>query len=156
MSSISDALKRAQQERERLRSGAPDGSAGVPTEQPEASLASVVLRKSQPVSAGDSLPAVASTSPAAPVTPLADAIRNAPQTPPPAVRAQQAAAETIIEDYASKRKLNLPRSMVVYHERAGAAAEQYRKIRDVLMAGNVKREHQILVVTSAAPERARR
>ncbi len=38
--------------------------------------------------------------------------------------------------------------MVVYHNRSGAAAEQYRKIRDALMAENSKREQQILVLTS--------
>jgi Mrp family chromosome partitioning ATPase len=144
MSSISDALKRAQQERERLRAPNPAEGATSAEGRPETSLASVVLRKyavEVPKEKHDATP---------PVMPLTQAMRNAPATTPaPAVRAQQQAAATIVEDYASKRNLHLPASMVVYHDRAGRAAEQYRHIRDGLMAGNAKREHQVLVITSA-------
>jgi Mrp family chromosome partitioning ATPase len=83
-------------------------------------------------------------------TPLSGAIRRAPAVTPPAVRNEQRAAETIVEDYAYKRRLNLPSSLVVYHDRAGAIAEQYRKMRDALMADNARREPQMLVVTSSS------
>jgi Mrp family chromosome partitioning ATPase len=146
MSSIADALKRAEQERERLRapaSAAGEVSAG---EHPEASLASVVLRKAPETQGGGSVPPP--TAPSVPVTPLADAIRTRPASAP-SPRAVRQKSETIVEDYASKRNLNLPASMVVYHDRAGRAAAQYRQVRDGLMAGNPKREHQVLVITSA-------
>jgi Mrp family chromosome partitioning ATPase len=88
-------------------------------------------------------------------TPLASALRQAPAEAPRSVRNEQRAAETIVEDYASKRDLNLPSSMVVYHDRAGPIAEEYRKIRDGLMAAHfrgagssARREAQTLVITS--------
>jgi Mrp family chromosome partitioning ATPase len=150
MSSISDALKRAQQERDRLRQEGAQ-TQGTP-ETGDDSLASVVLKKTQAAETSasgiPSLSALKSNAPAA-ATPVADAIRQAPPTPPPAVKAQQQAAETIVEDYASKHRLNLPAAMVVYHDRSGAIAEQYRRMRDNLMAGNPKRDPQMLVVTSS-------
>jgi Mrp family chromosome partitioning ATPase len=153
MSSISDALKRAQQERDRLRAADPASGAAPAEGAPEGtdtSLASVVLKKHVPPE-GSGIPTVEAltTGRAVPATPLTDAIRQAPATPPPAVVAQQKAADTIVEDYASKHRLNLPSSMVVYHERSGAIAEQYRKIRDGLMQSNPKRDPQMLVVTSS-------
>jgi capsular exopolysaccharide synthesis family protein len=154
MSSIADALKRAQQERERLRipqqkaAGAADCSA-------DHSLASVVLRKNQPGSQAGSVldvpgaPRGDAPTAIAPAMPLTEAIRQAPPAPPPAAVAHRQVAETIVEDYASKRKLNLPPSMVVYHDRAGPVAEQYRRMRDHLMSQNPKRDPQALVVTSS-------
>jgi Mrp family chromosome partitioning ATPase len=86
---------------------------------------------------------------------LTSALRQAPLEPPPAVRNERRAAETIVEDYAAKRDLNLPASTVVYHDRAGPIAEQYRRIRDGLMSapfrgagGSARREAQKLVITS--------
>jgi Mrp family chromosome partitioning ATPase len=125
MSSIADALKRAQQERERLRAPQADPSAS-PAPNAEASLASVVLQKR---------PATTETAAAA------------PPTRPPSKN-----TEAIIEDYASKRNLHLPESIVVYHERAGRAAEQYRHLRDGLMAANPRRDHQLLTLTSSVPK----
>ncbi len=80
VSSISDALKRAQQERDRLRTPGSEPVAGQSPEM-DTSLASVVLRKA-PASPFD--PSVA--PPTSAVTPLADAIKNTPAAPPPAVR----------------------------------------------------------------------
>jgi len=78
---------------------------------------------------------------------------NLPSPPPmtqaPPMPAQQQTTETIVEDVTAKRQLNLPTSLVVYHERAGRVAEQYRRIRDALMMENDKREPQMLVITSA-------
>jgi Mrp family chromosome partitioning ATPase len=173
MSSIADALKRAQQERERLKAApaaaghaAPDGAVR-PAAEP--SLAAVVLRKAAPAApaAGGTpgaglgnlpSPAVApprTEVPPTPVTPLTDAIRQAPPATAPAVRNEQRVAETIVEDYASKRKLHLPPAIVVYHDRAGPVAEQYRKMRDALMAthlggGAGRKESQVVAVTSTA------
>jgi Mrp family chromosome partitioning ATPase len=159
MSSIADALKRAQQERERLKGMPPaisgSGDAAQPAAAtPEPSLASVVLRRTPAVDA----PQQASTAARLPATPLASALRQAPLAPPPSVRNEQLAAETIVEDYASKRNLNLPAAMVVYHDRSGPIAEQYRKIRDALMAAHFhgagaasRREAQSLVITSTRP-----
>ena len=117
-----------------------------------ASLASVVLRKRE----GDAPAAQATDAKVSPPTekkpaptPLADAMRQAPAASSPAARTQRHAAETIVEDYGAKRQLNLPATLVVYHERAGHVAEQYRRIRDALMADNPKREPQMLVVTSS-------
>jgi len=76
--------------------------------------------------------------------PVAQAVVQAPPIP-----VRQQATETIVEDVTAKRKLNLPASVVVYHERAGRVAEQYRKIRETLMAENEKMEPRMLVVTSA-------
>jgi Mrp family chromosome partitioning ATPase len=151
MSSISDALKRAQQERDRLRNQESQPATPQAQEDEDASLASVVLKKTQTAETISGIPTLsalkATAAPA--ITPVADAIRQAPPTPAPAAKAQQQAAETIVEDYASKTRLNLPRTMVVYHERSGAIAEQYRKMRDNLMASNPKRDPQLLVVTSS-------
>jgi Mrp family chromosome partitioning ATPase len=150
MSSISDALKRAQQERDRLRNQEGQAAAPDTPEAQDASLASVVLKKTQAPDTSSGIPSLSALKANAPaITPVADAIRQAPPVPPPAVKAQQQAAETIVEDYASKTRLNLPPAMVVYHERSGAIAEQYRKMRDNLMAGNPKRDPQMLVVTSS-------
>ncbi|HUO10646.1 MAG TPA: CpsD/CapB family tyrosine-protein kinase [Phycisphaerae bacterium] len=147
MSSIADALKRAQQERERLRDTPAGPVAEAASHADEHSLASVVFRKSSPradAPVADRYPAVSAS-----ITPLTEAIRQSPPTPPPAVVAQRRVAETIVEDYASKRKLNLPQSMVVYHDRSGPFAEQYRKMRDNLMLQNPRRETHALVVTSS-------
>ncbi len=157
MSSIADALKRAQQERERLR--IPHHTAAASTaEGNDNSLASVVLRKNPPPSESTTtdspIPSPVTTAPAAPVSPLnplTEAIRQSPITTPPATIAHRQVAETIVEDYASKRNLNLPASMVVYHDRSGPIAEQYRKMRDALMSQNPKRDPQSLVVTSTIP-----
>jgi Mrp family chromosome partitioning ATPase len=156
MSSISDALKRAQEEREKLRAAgatpaapaapADGGSAAAPPPPPEPTLASFVLHKEIAATAeGSGIPA-APPMPAAPANALTQALRQAP--PPPAPRVPKA-VEAVVEDYASKRKLNLPHSVVVYHDRSGAIAEQYRKIRDTLLTGNPKREPQAIVVTSS-------
>ncbi|MCL2645515.1 MAG: AAA family ATPase [Phycisphaerales bacterium] len=126
MSSIAEALKRAERERERMRAKEVPATTG--------GLAEVVLWKNF----------VEAT-----VTPVASAIQQTPVAQAPAVRTRQQATETIVEDYTSKHKLNLPASLVVYHERAGRVAEQYRRIRERLMAENAKREPQMLVVTSA-------
>lgn len=164
MSSIADALKRAQQERDRLKGAAPEALADAPPGPAEPSLAAVVLRRgapSAPTSAA-SRPAGALAGgepvmapPVAAGTPLASALKQAPPEPSRAVRNEQRAAEAIVEDYASKRDLNLPSSMVVYHDRAGPIAEQYRTIRDGLMAAHFRgagassrREAQTLVITS--------
>ncbi len=166
MSSISDALKRAQEEREKIRAATTSGnSAPPPTDgavatpgaaappepppPPEPSLASFVLRKDAPAAAPPTsgIPAPAPLATAAPTT-LTQALRQAP--PPPAPRAPKA-VEAIVEDYASKRKLQLPHGVVVYHDRSGPIAEQYRKIRDGLLAGNSRREPQVMVLTSAMP-----
>ncbi len=145
MSSIADALRRAEQERERMRQDEA-GAAGNASPHRGGSLADVVLRKAPPEKA----PAVAPPVPAT-VTPVADAVKRAPTEETPAVKAQQQATETIVEDYASKRKLNLPSSLVAYHDRSGATAAQYRRIRDKLMLMNAKREPQVIVVTSSLP-----
>ena len=156
MSSIADALKRAQQERERLRIPQ-QATASSTSHTADNSLASVVLRRNQPqaqnTATAESLtdPANAPLAPAAPLMPLTEAIRQSPLTPPPAAVAHRQVAETIVEDYASKRKLNLPPSMVVYHDRSGPIAEQYRKMRDNLMLQNARRDPNALVVTSAIP-----
>jgi Mrp family chromosome partitioning ATPase len=163
MSSISDALKRAQEEREKLRAAgaAPAAPAGPadpgppaapvapppPPAPPALSLASVVLRKeaaAAPEASGIPAP---TPPPAVPVNALTQALRQAP--PPPAPRTPKA-VEAVVEDYASKRNLNLPHAVVVYHDRSGAIAEQYRKIRDSLLTGNPKREPQAIVVTSSS------
>jgi len=181
MSSIAEALKRAQQDRERLRnpseSGAEQERAPEATAYPEASLAAVVLKRKsapapQPV---DAVPTpftaatAATAAPAAPdapertavapmtappvQTPIAAAMQQGVPQAAPVVRHEQRMAETIVEDYTSKRRLNLPASMVVYHDRAGAVAAQYRKMRDNLMAACMghgsRKEAQVLVLTSA-------
>lgn len=145
MSTIAEALKRAQEERERLRAGVPEREAAVDADRHKPSLASVVLRKATPRESKPETPA----SPEPPSTPVADAIRQAPEATPPVVRAQQQATEAIVEDYAAKRKLHLPASIVVYHERASAAAEQYRRMRDSLMTANTRRAPEALVFTSS-------
>jgi capsular exopolysaccharide synthesis family protein len=110
---------------------------------PQPGLASVVFRAAQAQAAA------ASPAAAVPAGPLATAVRQAVTEPPAAVRKQQAVAETIVEDYASKQRLGLPAAIAVYHERSGAIAEQYRRIRQRLMEANPKREPTSLVITSS-------
>jgi Mrp family chromosome partitioning ATPase len=160
MSSIADALKRAQEERERLRAAqtagaaAPQDAAANPTTPPppapaEPSLASVILRKDQPPAAPtETATPQTPSAPTAPPNALTQALRQAP--PPPAPRTPQA-VEAVVEDYASKRRLKLPHAIVVYHDRSGPIAEEYRRIRDTLMAANPKRDPQALVITSSLP-----
>jgi Mrp family chromosome partitioning ATPase len=164
MSSIADALKRAQQERDRLK-GAPAAPSPPPSaipvpahpdapheNAPPPSLASVVLRRNPAESSAPVDHPPHADAPPDLKNPLARAMRQAPTEPAPAVRQQQRLAETIVEDYTSKRNLNLPPAMVVYHDRAGPVAEQYRRIRDNLMQANPRREHQSLVITSTRPD----
>lgn len=169
MSSISDALKRAQEERERLRAAGtgtpapqepnslvpppPPMSPSPPAEETGPSLASFVLQKSETPADASATPlakALAADPRPAPTaaTPLAQALKNAPLPPPS--RAPKA-VEAVVEDYAAKKNLNLPHSMVVYHDRSGPIAEQYRRLRDTLMTANPKRDPQLLVVTSSLP-----
>ena len=172
MSSIADALKRAQQERDRLK-GAPvstEARPDAPVARNEPSLASVVLRKNAPtappanskesesVIASATAPQEAVAPPVMSITPLTTALRQAPTETPPAVKSEQRTAETIVEDYNSKLELNLPAAVVVYHERSGPIAEQYRKIRDGLMTSHfrgtgasARRTSQTLVITSTRP-----
>jgi|GEM_PF-2589622 len=143
MSSIADALRRAQQERERLRGSATRPPAAVSAPPTGPSLASVVLRKAAPESKPD-----------APVhealaAPLTAALEQQTSAPPPAVQRQQLASDTIIEDYQAKRRLDLPATIVVYHDRAGPVAQQFRDMRDRLMATNVTRDQPMLTFTSA-------
>ncbi len=174
MSSIADALKRAQQERDRLKASPAAAEKRPEPPRNEPSLASVVLRKNaaptaapaastnedEPVLAAAvaSRESITAPLPVTPVTPLTTALRQAPIEVPPVVKTEQRAAETIVEDYASKRDLNLPSAVVVYHERSGPIAEQYRKIRDGLMAthfrgagASARRSSQTFVITSARP-----
>lgn len=145
MGSISDALKRAEQERRRMHAGEVQGVApptqplpappAAPAESPR--LASVVLK-------------AAEKPKPTPTTPLTAAIQQTPQVAPAAKR-QQEIAETIVEDYASKQRLNLPAGVAVYHDRTGRIAEQYRKTRQRLLEANPQREPQALVFTASAP-----
>lgn len=142
MSSIADALRRAQQERERLRGNVvrPSVDAAAPA---SPSLASVVLRKTAPA------PTPESPVHEALAAPLTAALEQHNPAPPPAVQRQQIAADTIIEDYQAKRRLNLPPAIVVYRDRSGPVAQQFRDMRDRLMATNATREQPMLTFTSA-------
>lgn len=156
MSNIREALKRAQEERERSR-----GETVAPARNPsEGSLASLMerpraaARTEAPTAPEESSAPTAVapvvTAPAEPAiasNPLTQAVSQAREQLSPAQHAITKRAEAICEDYESKRKLNLPPAMVVYYDRSGAAAEQYRQIRTTLLA-----EHhgpQMFTITSS-------
>lgn len=146
--SIHEALKRAQQERDRTRGKRPETPAPVPSAAPDGGPVAAAL--AQQNTATEDAPAAASAPekprPAPASTPLAAAIQAGDVSPAKA-RAAQAAA-TIVEDYESKRRLRLPPAMVVYHDRSGPVAEQYRNIRNALLADG-KTGPRLWVVTSA-------
>lgn len=143
MSNIREALKRAQEERERSRGQTP-ASARNPN---EGSLSSVMDRPGRAVKTETA----AVTPPAAPVVinanPLTQAVEQAREQLSPAQQAATKRAEAICEDYESKRKLKLPPAMAVYYDRSGPIAEQYRQIRSALLA----EQHgpQMLAITSS-------
>ena len=149
MSSVFDALKRAQQEREQARRAAspppsppsppstpptptsPDAPPPPPPAAPPPTSASpfaVALRS--PASLPVSSPLIPPPSP--PTTPLTQAVRQASASA--ASPTVSKVAQTIVEDYESKRRLHLPHGVAVYHDRAGMVAEQYRHLRNTLLS----------------------
>lgn len=160
MSNIREALKKAQEDRDRAR-GVPPAATRNPA---EGSLSSLMdrpgrgMRSETPASSSGSpgslaaalasvAPAVAPPEPEMVSNPLTQAVAQARETLSPAQQAVTKRAEAICEDYESKRKLNLPAAMVVYYDRSGTAAEQYRQIRSALLADH--QGPQMLTITSS-------
>ena len=181
MSSIHDALKRAQQERDRLRqapapttppvTAAERESVVVPASPPDATPLTAALVQHQTISVVEApvaVPASATNSECQGVgvstslTPVLSHIDTSPQPPAPLTHALKqspaslsvaspSAAQTIVEDYASKRNLALPPALVVYHDRTGRAAEQYRRLRNSLLSAAATGP-RLYVLTSTLPQ----
>jgi capsular exopolysaccharide synthesis family protein len=140
MSNIREALKKAQEERDRARGAAPAA-----TRNPAAGSLSSPQEPFRPGRGRTETP-----EPQIAGNPLTQAVAQARETLSPAQQAVSRRAEAICEDYESKRKMQLPQAMVVYYDRSGAAAEQYRQIRSALLADHPG--PQMLTITSSRPK----
>ena len=142
MSNIYEALKKAQAERDRLRAASEKGGE------------EATKRRSDEATKNEGAAGLASETPVATpatatVTPVTAAMKQGVVSS--ADRRASQVADTIVEDYESKRKLHLPSSVVVYHDRAGAIAEQYRRVRNALVDEGKGAGPRMFVITSSVP-----
>lgn len=162
MSSIQEALKRAQQERERLRAASEAGRNQGQDAAPPGPVAAALQQQaaeSRAASSGQAAEASAKNAEKGldesgrrgeGAGPVSQALQQ--RAVPAAKQAAKRAAETIVEDYGTKRKLQLPAALAVYHDRAGAAAEQYRKIRNTLLSDGKPGPRLWAITSSVAGE----
>jgi capsular exopolysaccharide synthesis family protein len=142
--SIHDAIKQAEQARDRLREAADaqKNAGAAPVNSPAEEAPATPLAMAMKL--GGTRPET--TAPVS-TTPLTAALQNAPA---PEKKAELSPAQArVVESYQPRPSEALDRRLIVYHHKTSRAAAEYRRLRDGLVAAVPAGRPHVLALTSS-------